>query len=140
MYSVSTPSTLTLHKKSGYLELTFPEHGTFNLSAEFLRVHSPSAEVKGHGKGQEVLQYGKKHVRIKTLEPVGNYAIKLIFDDQHDTGLYSWDYLLDLCINQAQLWEKYLQQLRDAGRSREPLPPGTQVVNIINPVSDKVPD
>jgi len=140
MNSVITPSALTLHRKSGLLELTFREHGNFKLSAEFLRVHSPSAEVRGHGRGQEVLQTGKKHVGITALEPVGNYGIKLLFDDGHDTGIFSWDYLLDLCINYDSLWNQYLERLRTTGNSREALPPGTQIVNIVHLDSDKAPE
>ena len=94
-----TPKKLKLHKSSGDLELEFPGHPVFTLSSEYLRVMSPSAEVKGHGPGQEVLQYGKKGVRIKALEKSGNYAVRVIFDDDHDTGIYSWDYLFDLCSN-----------------------------------------
>jgi DUF971 family protein len=100
------------------------------LSAEYLRVHSPSAEVRGHGKGQETLQTGKRQVNINTLEPVGNYAIKLNFDDGHDSGIYSWDYLLDLGANYEKLWKSYLNKLKSAKASRDPLPPDTQVITI----------
>ena len=90
------------------------------LSCEFLRVHSPSAEVKGHGPGQEVLQTGKKEVTITDIKPVGNYALQLVFDDGHDTGLYSWDYLHRLCIEQEERWQNYLARLNEAGASRDP--------------------
>ena len=97
------------------LEVAFDDGTTFSLSFEFLRVHSPSAEVRGHGAGQEVLQTGKRDVEIKALQPVGNYAIQPYFSDGHDTGLYSWDYLYHLGANQAKLWQDYLQRLEAAG-------------------------
>jgi DUF971 family protein len=112
------PTRIQLHKQSGLLELEFGEE-TSQLTAEFLRVHSPSAEVKGHGKGKEVLQYGKKNVRITGLQASGNYAILLIFDDGHDSGIYTWDYLAALCTNQQTLWDEYLLKLDNAGLSRE---------------------
>jgi DUF971 family protein len=113
-----TPTKIKLHKQSKTLELHF---GTeqFELSAEFLRVHSPSAEVKGHGPGQEVLQTGKKHVGFSGAEAVGNYALKLIFDDGHDSGIFSWDYLYDLGQNQETYWNAYLEKLSHAGQSRD---------------------
>lgn len=112
------PSKIQLHKQSQQLELHF---GTerFLLPAEFLRVYSPSAEVKGHGPGQAVLQHGKKDVRINQLERAGNYALKLIFDDGHDTGIYTWDYFYELGKNQEKLWEEYLERLHQAGKTRE---------------------
>ena len=110
-----TPTLLTLHKQSKMLEVAFDDGTTFSLSFEFLRVHSPSAEVRGHGAGQEVLQTGKRDVEIKALQPVGNYAIQPYFSDGHDTGLYSWDYLYHLGANQAKLWQDYLQRLEAAG-------------------------
>lgn len=112
------PTRIQLHKQSGLLELQFGEKIS-QLTAEFLRVHSPSAEVKGHGKGQEVLQYGKKNVRITGIQASGNYAILLIFDDGHDSGIYTWDYLAALCTNQQTLWDEYLLKLDNAGLSRE---------------------
>lgn len=115
-----TPTDITLHRKTNELELSFPGQGSFRLSAEFLRVYSPSAEVRGHGKGQEKLQTGKLHVEIKDLVPVGNYALQLIFSDGHDSGIYSWNYLFDLCRNQQALWQDYLEQLNQAGGSRDP--------------------
>ena len=126
----AVPSELKLHKKSANLELIYPGDERYSLSAEFLRVHSPSAEVRGHGKGQEVLQTGKRNVKIEGVESVGNYAIKLTFDDGHNTGIYSWDYLMDLARNQASLWQEYLAKLQSAGATRDPLPPNTQVINI----------
>lgn len=128
--SNAVPSELKLHKKSATLELVYADSRNYSLSAEFLRVHSPSAEVRGHGKGQEVLQTGKRNVKIDSIESVGNYAIKLNFDDGHNTGIYSWDYLLDLARNQASLWQEYLAKLQAAGATRDPLPPDTQVINI----------
>lgn len=112
------PTKIQFHKQSQQLELHFgSEH--FFLPAEFLRVNSPSAEVKGHGPGQAVLQYGKKDVKIKQLERAGNYALKLIFDDGHDTGIYTWEYFYQLGQNREQLWQEYLDNLRQAGKTRE---------------------
>ncbi|MEX0963459.1 MAG: DUF971 domain-containing protein [Pseudohongiellaceae bacterium] len=122
---------IKLHKKSAVLELTYADGTSHTLPAEFLRVHSPSAEVRGHGKGQEVLQTGKRQVKISNLESVGNYAIKLVFDDGHDTGIYSWGYLEQLGVEQESLWRSYLDKLAAAKASREPLPEGTQVINIM---------
>lgn len=102
------------------MELTYPDGQRFSLSCEFLRVYSPSAEVKGHGPGQEVLQTGKQKVGITAIRPVGNYAVQLVFDDGHDTGIYSWDYLRHLCSNQEALWDDYLGRLNAAGASRDP--------------------
>jgi len=131
MVTDNTPSDIRLHKKSGILELVFQDGSSFQLPAEYLRVHSPSAEVRGHGKGQEVLQTGKKNVRITGLVPTGNYAIRLLFDDRHDSGIYSWDYLRELGENKDRYWNSYLARLRAAGASREPLPPDTQVVRLV---------
>jgi DUF971 family protein len=111
------PTAIKLHKASKTLELHYGEQ-RYQLSAEFLRVHSPSAEVQGHG--NPVLQYGKQHVALTGLEPAGNYALKLVFDDGHDSGLYSWDYLHQLATHQDELWQDYLQRLNAAGRSRDP--------------------
>lgn len=112
------PTGITLHQKSRQLEVTFDDGKTFSLSCEFLRVYSPSAEVRGHGHGQEVLQLGKKDVSINAVEPVGHYAVKLVFSDGHDTGLYSWDYLYSLGKDHDALWARYLDQLKKAGASR----------------------
>jgi DUF971 family protein len=111
------PTAIKLHKASKTLELHYGEQ-RYPLSAEFLRVHSPSAEVQGHG--NPVLQYGKQHVALTGIEPAGNYALKLVFDDGHDSGLYSWDYLHHLATHQDELWQDYLQRLNAAGRSRDP--------------------
>jgi DUF971 family protein len=113
------PTDITLHQQSQILEIGFDDGKRFRLTAEYLRVLSPSAEVRGHGAGQEVLQTGKKHVRIEAVEAVGNYAVKLVFSDGHDTGLYSWDYLYQLGSDQAALWQDYLDRLDQAGASRE---------------------
>lgn len=115
-----TPSNITLHRKTKELALSYPGGQCHRLSAEFLRVHSPSAEVRGHGKGQETLQTGKLHVEIKDLIPVGNYALQLVFSDGHDSGIYSWNYLFELGQNQQRLWQDYLDQLNQAGASRDP--------------------
>ena len=124
------PNKIILHKRNAQLELSYPNEENYVLSAEFLRVLSPSAEVRGHGPGQEILQTGKRLVTIDNVESVGNYAIKLIVSDKHNTGIYSWTYLLELARNQEQLWSTYLEKLARAKRSREPLPPDTQVINI----------
>ena len=113
------PESINLHQKSRILEIAFDDGQNFELSCEFLRVYSPSAEVKGHGPGQSVLQTGKENVSITNIEPVGHYAVKLIFDDGHDTGLYSWAYLYELGENKDALWQDYLQGLQDAGHKRQ---------------------
>jgi DUF971 family protein len=99
--------------------MTFADGKTFRLPCEFLRVHSPSAEVRGHGPGQEVLQVGKKDVAISQIEPVGTYAVQLFFSDGHDTGIYSWDLLYDYGVHQQEMWAHYLQRMQDAGASRD---------------------
>ena len=114
------PTEIKLHQKSRVLDITFSDGKTFQLSCEFLRVYSPSAEVSGHGPGQEVLQTGKKMVNIIKIEPVGNYAIQLHFTDGHNTGLYSWDLLYNYGVNQDKMWQGYLQRIEEAGASREP--------------------
>lgn len=114
------PTEIKLHQKSRMLEVAFSDGQRFELPCEFLRVYSPSAEVRGHGPGQEVLQVGKKNVEITDVQPVGSYAVKLVFSDGHDSGLFSWDYLHDLGINQEALWKQYLERLNEAGASREP--------------------
>jgi DUF971 family protein len=112
------PTQIKLHKKSRTLELSYDQQ-SFELTAEYLRVHSPSAEVRGHGIGNGVLQTGKKLVGIKELVPTGNYALKIVFDDGHDSGLYTWDCLYDLATNHEQYWSKYLKELEAAGASRD---------------------
>ena len=114
------PTEIKLHQKSRMLEIAFSDGQRFELPCEFLRVYSPSAEVRGHGHGQEVLQVGKKNVEITDVQPVGSYAVQLVFSDGHDSGLYSWDYLFDLGINQEVLWTKYLERMNEAGAGREP--------------------
>jgi DUF971 family protein len=118
--STPTPTSLTLHGKSRVLEVSFSDSAHFKLPFELLRVYSPSAEVRGHGPGQEVLQTGKRDVGIDTLEQVGNYAVQPQFSDGHNTGIYSWDYLYWLGENQQTLWQKYLDDLAAAGASRDP--------------------
>jgi len=112
------PITINLHKKSRILEIEFDDNSHFEFSCEFLRVYSPSADVKGHGPGQGVLQTGKENVGISDIEPVGNYAIKPHFDDGHATGIYSWSYLYDMGKNKKKYWEEYLAALKDAGYNR----------------------
>ena len=114
------PTEIKLHQKSRVLELVFDDDQRFELSFEFLRVFSPSAEVRGHGEGQETLQVGKRDVSILGIEPVGNYAIKPVFSDGHDSGLYSWDVLYTLCTRRDELWQAYLDKLAAAGSSRDP--------------------
>ena len=114
------PSDVKLHQVSRVLELVFPNGRHFRLPYEFLRVHSPSAEVRGHGPGQETLQIGKRDVTITAVEPVGHYALRPTFSDGHDTGIYSWEYLHELGANHDELWQRYLDRLRAAGASREP--------------------
>jgi DUF971 family protein len=118
--SSPVPSAITLHQGSRVLEVAFNDGAAFRLPCEFLRVYSPSAEVRGHGPGQEVLQTGKRDVNITAIEPVGQYAVKLVFSDGHDTGLYSWDYLHELGRDQERLWQQYLDRLQEAGASRDP--------------------
>ena len=113
------PAEIRLHQKSRVLEIAFSDGRTFRLPYEFLRVYSPSAEVRGHGPGQEVLQTGKRNVEIRSLEPVGSYAVQPVFSDGHSTGIYSWDYLYELGNKQDELWSKYLEQLAAAGASRD---------------------
>jgi DUF971 family protein len=125
------PTDIRLHKKTALLELRYADGGVYSLPAEFLRVYSPSAEVRGHGRGQEVLQTGKLHVKIDSITPVGHYAVQLHFDDGHDTGIYSWEYLRELALGREALWIEYLERLRAAGARREPREAGVQVVNIM---------
>ena len=113
------PTEIKLHQQSRELELTFDDGKSFRFSCELLRVYSPSAEVRGHGPGQEVLQVGKKNVNITAIDPVGTYAVKLVFSDGHDTGLYSWDYFYDLGLKQDSQWQSYLARMAQAGASRE---------------------
>lgn len=112
------PTDIRLHQKSRLLELVFDDGYECRLSCEYLRVHSPSAEVQGHGPGQEVLQLGKEQVSIEALEPSGRYALKIRFDDGHDSGLFTWDYLYALGKRHEENWQKYLDRLADAGHER----------------------
>jgi DUF971 family protein len=112
------PTEIVLHQGSRVLEVTFSDGRAFRLPCEFLRVYSPSAEVRGHGPGQEVLQTGKENVNINAIEPVGAYGVRLVFTDGHDTGLYSWEYLRELGLNQERLWQDYLARLAKAGATR----------------------
>ncbi|HRD88023.1 MAG TPA: DUF971 domain-containing protein [Accumulibacter sp.] len=116
--STRIPTEIKLHQKSRLLEVRF-DGESFQLSYEFLRVFTPSAEARGHGPGQEVLQVGKRDVDIERVESVGNYAIRPIFSDGHDSGLYSWDLLYNLGRNRDALWQAYLDRLQDAGASRD---------------------
>ncbi|MEI7516700.1 MAG: DUF971 domain-containing protein [Betaproteobacteria bacterium] len=121
-----TPQEITVHSQSRVLEISFSDGASFRIPFELMRVYSPSAEVQGHGPGQEVLQTGKRLVELAGLEPVGNYAVQPAFSDGHDTGIFSWDYLYFLGSQQDNLWKEYEQKLRDAGRERDapmPAPP-----------------
>lgn len=113
------PTEIHLHQKSRVLELVYDNGVRHKLPCEFLRVYSPSAEVTGHGPGQEVLQLGKEDVNIDAIEPVGNYAVKLVFSDGHDTGIFDWNYLYRIGEDQDALWQKYLKRLADAGHQRK---------------------
>lgn len=115
------PLEIKLKQRSRKLAIGFDDGACFELSCELLRVYSPSAEVKGHSAQGRVLQVGKEAVNITAIEPVGNYAVKLVFDDGHSTGLYSWDYLYDLGVNQNKYWVNYLDALRKAGHLRQPI-------------------
>jgi DUF971 family protein len=117
-----SPTEIKLHQTSRVLEISFSDGRTFQLPCELLRVYSPSAEVRGHGPGQEVLQVGKRNVGITKVEPVGTYAIQISFSDGHDTGIYSWTLLYDLGLHREQLWQDYLQRMEQAGASRDPVP------------------
>lgn len=114
------PKEIRLKKAEKTLEVDFEDGTSFAFPAEFLRVESPSAEVKGHGPGQKKIIPGRRHVGIMSVEPVGNYAIRIGFDDLHNTGIYSWDYLYELGEKKEELWEKYLAALEARGLSREP--------------------
>lgn len=117
--ALTRPVEITLHSVSRQLELRYADGREVRFPHEFLRVFSPSAEVRGHGPGQETLQVGKKDVSLLRLEPVGHYALRLVFSDGHDSGLYSWTYLAELGANQETLWQDYLKRLHAAGGSRE---------------------
>lgn len=114
-----TPTAITLHQQSKLLEVVFSDGAAFRIPFELMRVYSPSAEVQGHGPGQEVLQTGKRLVDVVALEPVGHYAVKPTFSDGHDTGLFSWDYLYFLGSQQDALWQQYLERLKTAGVDRD---------------------
>jgi DUF971 family protein len=117
---MATPTEIRLRRAEKRLELDFDDGARFSLPAEYLRVESPSAEVQGHGPSDRKTIPGRRHVGIMAVEPVGNYAIRILFDDLHDTGIYSWDYLHDLGRNQARKWQAYLEALTAQGLSRDP--------------------
>jgi DUF971 family protein len=118
--AIPTPTDIKLHQASLKLEIAFTDGARYELPFEFLRVYSPSAEVRGHGPGQEVLQTGKRNVLINAAEPVGLYGINFFFSDGHDTGIFSWEYLHDLGENHDALWAEYLKRMEAAGASRDP--------------------
>ena len=115
------PTEIKLHQKSRMLEIAFDDGASFQLPYELLRVYSPSADVSGHGPGQEVLQLGKRNVGVTSVQPAGSYAMLINFDDGHDTGLFTWEYLYKLGKNQPALWQDYLARLEAAGGSRDPI-------------------
>ena len=118
-----TPTALTVHSQSRILEIAFSDGAEFKIPFELMRVYSPSAEVKGHGPGQEILQTGKREVNVVALEPIGNYAVKPVFSDGHESGLFTWDYLYHLGAEQSRLWDEYTQRLQTAGVERDaPMP------------------
>ena len=119
--SKHTPTNIILHQKSRRLEVSFEDGESFMLPCEYLRVYSPSAAVRGHGRGQEVLQLDKEAVNIIAIEPVGNYAVKIFYDDGHNTGLYDWDLLYTLGKHQDELWQDYLRKLKEAGHPHSQL-------------------
>ena len=121
------PSRIVVSEQKDALNMEYQGDVRFHLPAEYLRVFSPSAEVRGHGKGQEVLQVGKRQVRIESIQQSGNYAIQITFDDGHDSGIFTWDYLFELGSNQTDNWANYLQRLHQASQSRDP---DTQVVKL----------
>ena len=121
--TAAIPTEIRLHQASRSLEIAYAGGERYNLPCELLRVYSPSAEVRGHGPGQEVLQTGKRMVGITSIESVGNYALQFTFSDGHDSGIYSWSYLHELCREQERLWEAYLAQISAAGASRDPSGP-----------------
>jgi DUF971 family protein len=116
----ASPTNVTLHQASRLLEISYDDGSAYKLPYEYLRVYSPSAEVRGHGPGQETLQVGKREVTIDTVEAVGHYALRPKFSDGHDTGIYSWEYLHELGAHQAELWQRYLDRLQAAGATRDP--------------------
>ena len=120
------PNQISIRKKNRQLELLYSNQESFSLSFEYLRINSPSAEVRGHNSKERKLQYGKKNVGISKINRVGNYAIQIVFDDNHDSGIYSWEYLRYLSINKESLWLKYLKRLSEEGLSRDP---NEQVLN-----------
>jgi DUF971 family protein len=115
------PTDIKLRKQSKLLDISFDDGSEFSLPFELLRVYSPSAEVRGHGPGQETLQTGKESVGIRAIEPVGHYAVRLVFDDGHDSGLYTWTYLHELGVHRDEKWQQYLDRLQAAGYAREPI-------------------
>lgn len=123
MTEVHTPTEIKLRRKSRVLEVAFADGARYELTFEYLRVHSPSAEVRGHGPGQEVLQIAKENVMITEVEPIGQYAVRLHFDDGHDTGLYAWKYLRELGETHAEKWAAYLARLEDLSYVRKPPAP-----------------
>jgi DUF971 family protein len=132
--TIPIPTEIKLHQQSKLMEIRFADGSHFQLPCEYLRVYSPSAEVRGHGPGQETLQTGKRAVTITDITAIGNYAVKLVFSDGHDTGIYSWDILYDLAVRQESYWQNYLARLAAAGANRDvdssPIPKTTGSCNL----------
>jgi DUF971 family protein len=133
MNTIPQLKQVDLRRQSRVLHLTYANGEEYSLPFEFLRVHSPSAEVKGHGPGQEVLQFGKENVMITGMEAAGNYAVQITFNDGHDSGIYAWTYLYELATQQEKLWKIYLEKLAAAGKSRQSDKPALSVVQTFDP-------
>ena len=127
---MSIPKSIKINKRRNAIALKFADSDAIEISAELLRVMSPSAEVRGHKSNEAILQIGKRNVVIKDIQKTGNYALQINFDDGHDSGIYSWDYLYDLAVNQATYWSQYLKSLQKAGESRDP---ETRVIKMCDP-------
>lgn len=125
-----TPEAIELHKASKQLELVYADNERYHLTAEYLRVYSPSAEVRGHHPDQAVLQVGKKNIGIVSIATVGNYALQITFDDTHNSGIYSWAYLRELCEKKSIYWQSYLKQLKEHGANRDP---DIEVIQLFDP-------
>lgn len=125
------PTKVRLQKEHSRLSLEYSDGSQFSLPAEYLRVYSPSAEVRGHSKEQKVLQYGKKNIQINNIESSGNYALLITFSDGHKTGIYSWNYLFELATKHTEYWKQYLSELKKAGKLREP---DVHIVQLVNPI------
>lgn len=138
---MTTPqiTTLNMQRSERQLALSYTNGAHYTLSYEMLRVHSPSAEVRGHGKGQEVLQLDKQNVMVESIQTVGNYAVQIFFNDGHDSGIYSWEWLYELATHKDEFWQTYLGQLADAGHIRQPVQTA-DIVQMFDPNTKNIPD